>query len=306
MKKWIIILITLFSLLLLIIAGASGYFFYVAQVRAEKDFINNKARGPESSLYKDEQAFNQLPKEKRRMSNQGLNQVAWYVPAKEKSDKTVLMVHGFTNDKSDMKPYAYLFHQLGYNVLMPDNVAHGESQGNIIGYGWKDKDNVIKWTEGLIADNPNQKITFFGVSMGAATVMMASGEKLPEQVTTIIEDCGYTSVWDELSYQAKDMYDLPQFPILYGVSGISKLVAGFTYGEASSMKQLAKNDLPTLFIHGDADKFVPTDMVYENFEASKGPKELYIVKGAKHAQSFEKDPETYRRKIEDFLKKYQK
>lgn len=306
MKKWIITLITLFTLVLLITAGASAYFFHVAQIRAKKDFINNKPRTPESSLYKDEQAFNQLPKEKRYIINQGLKQVAWYVPAEKSSDRTVVVVHGFTNDKSDMKPYAYLFHQLGYNVLMPDNVAHGESQGKIIGYGWNDKDNVIKWTNNLTTENPNQKITLFGVSMGAATVMMASGEALPKQVTTIIEDCGYTSVWDELSYQGKEMYNLPQFPILYGVSGISKLLAGFTYGQASSLKQLAKNDLPVLFIHGDADKFVPTDMVYDNFEASKGSKELYIAKGAKHAKSFEKDPQTYRKKIEDFLKKYQK
>ncbi|MEQ9763395.1 alpha/beta hydrolase [Streptococcus sp. ZJ151] len=306
MKKWIITLIILITLVLLMIAGASAYFFYVAQFRSEKDFINNKARTPESSLYQDEQAFNQLPKEKRYLTNQGLKQVAWYVPAEKKSDKTVIVVHGFTNDKLDMKPYAYMFHQLGYNVLMPDNVAHGESQGRIIGYGWNDKDNVIKWANNLIAGKPKQKITLFGVSMGAATVMMASGEKLPKQVTTIIEDCGYTSVWEELSYQARDMYDLKPFPILYGVSGISKLLAGFTYGQASSVKQLAKNDLPVLFIHGDADKFVLTDMVYDNFKASQGPKELYIAKGAKHAQSFEKNPETYRRKIEDFLKKYQK
>ena len=127
--------------------------------------------------------------------------------------------------------------------------------------------------------------------------MMASGEELPSQITTIIEDCGYTSVWDELAYQAKQLYHLPAFPLLYEVSALSKIRAGFSYGEASSIKQLAKNHLPTLFIHGGNDTFVPTEMVYENYAATQGPKELYIAKGAGHAKSFEKDPQTYKEKI---------
>lgn len=300
------ILIALLTLLLFAFIAASIYFFYVAQVRTEKSFINHKARTPDNALYQREQRFNQLPKEKRYMTNQGLKQVAWYVPAAKHSSKTVIIVHGFANSKSSMKPYAELFHELGYNALIPDNIAHGESQGHFIGYGWNDKDNIIKWVKGLVTQDPNQKITLFGVSMGGAAVMMASGEKLPRQVSTIIEDCGYSSVWDELAYQSKVMYNLPEFPILYGVSGLSKLFAGFTYTEASSVKQLAKNHLPILFIHGGSDKFVPTKMVYDNYAASKGPKELYIVKGAKHAKSFEKNPDAYKAKIEAFLKKYQK
>lgn len=296
--------VLLTSVLFLAWLGASAYFFYVAQVRSEKEFINNQGLSSKSPLYSLEQAFDDLPKETRYITNQGLKQVAWYLPASQKSSKTAILVHGFTNDKSDMKPYAKLFHDMGYNVLMPDNVAHGQSQGKIIGYGWKDKENVIKWTESLVAEDSNQEITLFGVSMGAATVMMASGENLPKQVVNIIEDCGYTSVWDEVSYQAKSMYQLPEFPILYGVSALSKLTAGFSYGEASAVNQLAKNHLPTLFIHGDQDDFVPLSMVYENFDASRGPKELYVVRGAKHAQSFAKDPQAYRQKIEAFLKKY--
>lgn len=300
------ILLTLLTVLLLVFAAASSYFFYVAQIRSEKAFINHKPRTPDNALYHREKQFEKLPKEKRYLTHQGLKQVAWYVPAAKPSSKTVIAVHGFANSKANMKPYADLFHELGYNVLIPDNIAHGNSQGKVIGYGWKDKDNIIQWAKTLLNDNPKQTITLFGVSMGGATVMMASGEKLPKQVTTIIEDCGYSSVWEELAHQAKEMYGLPAFPILYGVSGLSKVVAGFTYAEASSVKQLAKNHLPTLFIHGDADTFVPTKMVYANYAASQGPKELYLVKGAKHAKSFEQNPVAYQEKITAFLKKYQK
>lgn len=287
--------------------GASFYFFHVAQIREEKSFINNNGRSKDNPLYQYEQEFDQLPKETLWMTNQGLKQDAWYLPAKTQTDKTVIVVHGFTNDKEDMKPYAWMFHELGYNVLMPDNMSHGDSEGRIIGYGWNDRLNVIKWADLLVEKNPNSQITLFGVSMGAATVMMASGEEsLPKQVVGIIEDCGYSSVWDELKYQAKEMYNLPAFPILYEVSALSKLRAGFSYGEASSVNQLKKNTLPVLFIHGSQDDFVPTSMVYKNYQATKGPKELYIVNGAKHANSFETDPKGYMEKIAQFLKKYEK
>ncbi len=297
----------LFLIVLLLSVGASFYFFHVAQIREEKSFINDSARKKDNPLYEYEQQFKQLDKETLWMTNQGVKQDAWYVPAKEKTGKTVIVVHGFTSDKEDMSPYAWLFHDLGYNVLVPDNMAHGDSGGRIIGYGWNDRLNVIKWAELLVERNPSSQITLFGLSMGAATVMMASGEdNLPKQVVNIIEDCGYSSVWEELEYQAKEMYKLPAFPILYEVSAISKLRAGFSYGQASSVKQLQKNQLPVLFIHGDADDFVPTSMVYDNYKATQGERELYLVKNAKHAKSFETDPKTYKEKISAFLKKTEK
>lgn len=284
--------------------AASFYFFHVAQIREEKSFINTKKRTPEDPLYVKEKAFDALKVEKRVIHNRGKRQVAWYLPAAQKSQKTALVVHGFLNSKAGMKPYAMLFHELGYNVLIPDNEAHGQSQGNIIGYGWNDRENVIAWTKELVHENPNSRISYFGLSMGAATVMMASGEKLPKQVVNIIEDCGYSSVWEELKHQAKVMYHLPAFPLLYEVSAISKIRAGFTYKEASSVKQLQKNKLPVLFIHGDKDDFVPTKMVYDNYKATKGPKELVLIKGAKHAEAYKVNVQEYEEKIKAFLKKY--
>lgn len=301
------VLLGIIALLFVVSVGASFYFFHVAQIREEKSFINNNGRSKGTPIYAYEQSFDQLTKETLWMTNQGLKQDAWYVPAETATNKTVIVVHGFTNDKEDMKPYAWMFHELGYNVLMPDNMSHGDSEGQIIGYGWNDRLNVIKWAEMLVEQNSDSEITLFGVSMGAATVMMASGEEsLPDQVVNIIEDCGYSSVWDELKYQAKEMYNLPAFPILYEVSAISKIRAAFSYGQASSVNQLKNNTRPVLFIHGSDDTFVPTSMVYKNYQATQGEKELYIVKGAGHAKSFETDPQAYIEKISTFLKKYEK
>ncbi|MCU9533129.1 alpha/beta hydrolase [Streptococcus sp. CSL10205-OR2] len=304
LSKIIIIVIGILSMISL---AATFYFFNEAQVRAEKTFINNKPTPETDPLYAYEKEFAALEKTTLEMTNGGLKQVAWYVEAPKKTDKTVIIVHGFSSSKERMMAYGWLFHKLGYNVLMPDNIAAGDSEGRIIGYGWNDRLNIIKWSEMLIDIKPNSQIILFGLSMGGATVMMASGEEeLPKQVIAIIEDAGYTSVWDELVYQAKDMYNLPAFPLLYQVSAMSKIRAGFTYGEASSIKQLEKNTRPILFIHGSEDKFVPTEMVYENYEATTAPKELYIVEGADHAKTFSTDVKAYEEKIASFLKKYDK
>ncbi|GFH40404.1 alpha/beta hydrolase [Lactococcus insecticola] len=304
MKKFVKILIAFLLVLVAATVGASFYFFHVAQVREDKSFISKKPTPKSSPIYQDEKDFLTLSKQTLTLENDDLTLKAWYVPAETKTDKTVIVVHGFNGSKEKMTAYGMMFHKLGYNVLMPDNRAHGDSEGTLIGYGVTDKRDLIKWTNKLIKADPKTDITYFGLSMGAATVMLASGEKLPENVHNIIEDCGYSSVWGELTYQAKEMYGLPKFPLLYEVSAISKIRAGFSYGEAgaSSVKALEHNKLPVLFIHGSADDFVPTKMVYQNYAATKGPKELFIVKGAKHAQALEKDKSGYYAKVTAFLK----
>ncbi|SJZ61616.1 hypothetical protein SAMN02745116_00917 [Pilibacter termitis] len=307
MKKKILIALTaILSVIIITLIAAGCYFFHVAQVRSKKDFVNSEPIAKTNPIYPERESFLKAKKEKWYLtSNDGLKLDAYYLSAEKKTDKTVIVAHGFANSKEGMAQYAWLFHELGYNVLVPDDRAHGESEGDLIGFGWKDKDDYVKWIQQVIEKNgKNEKIALFGLSMGAATVMMTSGENLPENVKAIIEDCGYDTVWNELVYQAKDMYNLPAFPILYEVSFISQLRAGWNYKEASSITQLAKNKRPMLFIHGDKDDFVPTSMVYKNYEATKGEKELLIVKGAKHAESFQTDKKLYKESIEKFLSKY--
>lgn len=101
-----------------------------------------------------------------------------------------------------------------------------------------------------------------GISMGAATTMMVSGEAQQPFVKCFVEDCGYTSVWDEFSFQLKDMFGLPEFPLMYTTSWLCNAKYGWNFQEASSLEQVKKCSLPMFFIHGDADTYVPTRMVY--------------------------------------------
>ena len=143
-----------------------------------------------------------------------------------------------------------------------------------------------------------------GISMGAATTMMASGEPQRPYVRCFVEDCGYTSVWDEFSKELKSSFGLPAFPLLYTASWLCDLKYGWNFREASALAQVAKCRLPMLFIHGDADDYVPTWMVRPLFEAKPGDKELWLVPGAGHAASYRDNREEYTRRVGEFVGKY--
>lgn len=280
------------------------YFYNVACIRSNAPVAQVVKKSPNYGLV---QQFDKLKKTNKTMEHDGIKLDAWYVPAAEKTDRTVIIVHGFRSNKTAMRQYGELFHQLGYNVLMPDNRGHGDSGGKFISYGYYDKEDVIAWANLLTKENPQSKITLFGLSMGAATVMMASGQSnLPGSVQNIIEDCGYSNVWSEITYQGWSGYHVPAFPIVYGVSLENKIRQGWFFQDASSTKALAKDKLPILLIHGGSDSYVPTKMVYENYDAVKAgtPKEMLVVKGASHAHSFETNPSLYRKTVSNFMEKY--
>lgn len=286
------------------------YFYNVAVVPGQKSFLSQKKKLKKTdTLYKQTKWYQNVKKQKWTMkaADDNLKLDANYIPAGN-SKKTVIILHGYMNNKDTMGPYAAMFHQLGYNTLLPDARGHGESQGNYVGYGWREKVDVRKWVNKVIEHNgKGSKIVIFGVSMGGATTMMTSGLKLPRQVKAFIEDCGYTNAKTEIQHEAEVLYHMPafpKFPLVEILSGITRLRAGYFLGDASSVKQLAKNKRPMMFIHGDQDTFVPTEMVYENYKATKGPKELWIVKGAKHAKSFQTNPQEYQKKVSQFLNKY--
>ncbi|MDY0393367.1 alpha/beta hydrolase [Virgibacillus halophilus] len=139
--------------------------------------------------------------------------------------------------------------------------------------------------------------------MGAATVLMTSGEKLPPEVKGVIADSAYSGVKAELTHQLKYIYHLPAFPLLDVTSLISKIRAGYTFGEASTIEQVKKNKLPLLIIHGDADDLVPTRMGHEIYKAAGGDKELWIVPDAGHTKAYDNMTAEYEKRIKAFVTK---
>ena len=219
----------------------------------------------------------------------------------EDSHRWLLGIHGYTGQRSDTQNIASFYGEQGYHVLTPDMRAHGESEGKYIGMGWLDRKDVLQWIDFILERDSQAEIILHGVSMGGATVMMVSGEELPENVKGIVEDCGYTSVWDIFADELAYLFHLPTFPVMDAANLVANIRAGYDFKEASAVKQVEKSSVPTVFIHGSEDNFVHTEMVYEVYEACTAPKELLVVEGAGHGQAYQMDPELYFSTVFDFL-----
>ena len=140
--------------------------------------------------------------------------------------------------------------------------------------------------------------------MGAATVMNVTGEKLPANVICCIEDCGFTTLWDQYSVQIREMTKIPAELILNIVNGVTKRKLKFDLKENSPIEQVKKSNTPTLFIHGDKDSVVPFWMQYPLYQNAECEKEKLVVTGATHAASGYLYPEIYWGAIEKFINKY--
>lgn len=244
-------------------------------------------------------------------NDEGRRLHALYVPAADTTRHTAVIVHGYTDNSIRMLMIGYLYsRQLGYNILLPDLYGHGMSEGTEVQMGWKDRLDVLRWTEKANElFGGNTQMVVHGISMGAATTMCVSGEveygtyRQPF-IKCFVEDCGYTSAWDEFKGELKNQFGLPAFPLLHVASALCNMKYGWSFQEASPLEQVRKCHLPMLFIHGDADTFVPTWMVHPLYEAKPQPKELWIVPGAEHAVAYKESPEVYTRKVSDFVGKY--
>lgn len=220
------------------------------------------------------------------------------------SDKWAILIHGFNCEPFYMANLAEKYHEWGYNVIMPALRGHDHSEHNTVSMGWLDRLDMVDWVNYLITIHPECQIVLHGISMGGATVMMTVGETLPKNVKCAVEDCGFTSVWDEFKVELKKTYKLGAFPTLYSSSNIHSLFKGHSLKQASSVEQLKKSKTPVLFIHGENDDLVPFEMLQQNFDACASEKEMLVVPDATHADSYKVHPELYWNKVEEFTNKY--
>ncbi|WP_159885907.1 alpha/beta hydrolase [Paenibacillus puerhi] len=299
-----------FAVILLAVLAVSFYFYRIAIARTDKSFLarNRDLLTEEPSLvtealdWLDTQPLEQVT----IRSDDGLQLQAYYLAAPAASSPTAILVHGYSGHARQNAAFARFYHeQLGFHVLMPDNRGHGASEGPVIGFGWLDRKDQLRWIDYVLQrSGPQTEVLLHGISMGGATVLMTSGEALPPQVKAVISDCAYTSVRDQLAYQLKRMYHLPSFPFLSSTSLLTKLLAGYSFREASAVNQVRHAKVPILFIHGTGDTFVPFAMVHALYENCASEKELYIVPGAGHGMAYRTDTDGYRQAMEQFIGKH--
>lgn len=305
------IIISLIVMLLLITVGTGafiGNYFYDLAINpfTSKDMIFGDDDDNEGEIKEDvnwlinDSNYN----DKYINSFDNLQLHSYEIKNKIETNKWVIVVHGYTSEGKTVSSKAKQFYKMGYNVLVPDLRAHGKSEGDYIGMGWDDRLDIMDWINIIIKDSPNSEIILHGTSMGAATVLSTSGESLPSNIKAIIADCGYTSVWDEFTYQLKALFNLPSFPVMNLSNMVTMVKTGYSLKEASPIKQVAKSKTPILYIHGDKDDFVPYYMMDELYNATSSQKSKLTIKNAGHGKADLVNPSLYWNTVSDFLDKY--
>ncbi len=236
-------------------------------------------------------------------SYDGLNLYGIQYNQAESSDLWVIAVHGYTSHYTSMQDIAQRYYERGYNAITPNNRAHGYSDGDYITLGGADSQDILTWIDYILTLNPDAQIVLHGVSMGAATVMLAAGdENLPDNVIAVVEDCGYTSAYQMMCDQLEYRFGIPSFPIVDYSRLVSMVKAGYDFADVNPIEAVAKATVPMLFIHGDEDTYVPYYMLDELYEAYDGShKCILTIKGAEHGAARDIDPNFYYATVFGFL-----
>lgn len=245
----------------------------------------------------------EAPHEEIVLENRGLSLKGYYYPSEEPSEIFVFCSHGYrSTGRGEFSGLSEFYHSLGYNVFLVDHQAAGESEGKNISFGYHEKEDCIKWLEYIIERfGSDISIILHGISMGSATVMMMSDdERLPENVKLIVADCGYSDLSKQFSNVIHE-YKVPAYPFIKTTNAMNKLVYKFDYTKIKPIEHVKNAKVPILFIHGKDDCFIDPNMAFELYNACTSEKDILIVDGADHAQSYDTNPELYSEKVREFI-----
>lgn len=213
-----------------------------------------------------------------------------------------IMFHGYRgSSERDMSGGVQRCFKLGHSALIVDQRSSGRSQGNVITFGVNESRDCLAWMNHAIERfGPDCRLMLTGISMGAATVMIAAGEDLPENVIGVLADCGYSSARDIIKTVIRQM-KLPANLLYPFVKLGARLYGRFDLEKYSPEEALKTCKVPVLLFHGEDDDFVPCSMSHENFAACASRKKLVTVPGAGHGLCIIFDPEGYRSAMKDFF-----
>ena len=308
MDGWIIFALVALGLVLLSLITAAICFFKIFYRQKDQTERYPIPPGEIYEAYRDQliawmMEIDEMPHEDIEIkSYDGLTLRGRYYEYK-KGAPTEILFHGYRGTSyRDLCGGVYRTHALGRNALIVDHRASGRSEGKIITFGARESRDILSWVEYFVRErDPDARIIITGISMGAASVLAASGYHLPENVVGILADCGYTSTKDIIKKVIRDM-KLPA-NILYPFVRLGAILfGGFDPNGRSAIDSMKRCALPTIFFHGDADDFVPAYMSEENFAACAAKeKRLVIIKGAGHGLCFPHSQEEYLTALREFF-----
>lgn len=215
-----------------------------------------------------------------------------------------ILFHGYQgNGERDMSGGIARCFALGRNALIVDHRASGRSEGKVITFGILEKLDCLRWIEKVKEEfGEGVKIILTGISMGAATVMMAAGTELPKQVICVLADCGYTSPKEIIKKVIGEM-KLPANLLYPFVTLGARIFGGFRLNSDAPIEALKRARVPVILIHGDTDDFVPCQMSERLYGICASEKKRFVkIAGAGHGLAFPTDKEGYVRALAEFQK----
>ncbi len=220
----------------------------------------------------------------------------------EKPIGRIVLFHGYRSiAEVDFACAMDLYYGMGYELVLVDQRAHGKSSGSWIGFGVLERYDCLAWLN-YLNDAYGAIPTFLsGISMGCATVLMALELPIPSNVRGVIADCGFTSPREIIAHVMRRDFHLPPALLNPPLSLFSKLLAGYSFDDCSTINTVPKAKVPILFIHGKNDTFVPPEMTVRNYEVCPTEKKLILVDGAGHGTSFLQDRPRVEREIRNFF-----
>lgn len=213
-----------------------------------------------------------------------------------------LMFHGYRGKaERDLAGGVQRCFKLGRNALIVDQRCSGKSEGNVITFGIKEHRDCLAWVDFMLRHfGDDVKIILTGISMGATTVLIASGCELPKNVIGILADCGFSSAKEIIKRVIKKMH-LPAKLAFFFVKIGAEIYGKFDIEEITAEEALKRCTVPVIFFHGENDDFVPCEMSQKNFDACASKKLIITVKGAGHGLSFLTEPERYYDNLNEFF-----
>ena len=227
---------------------------------------------------------------------------AYIIPAEKPSHKWAVLCHGYNSSPASVGVFAEHYRPQGFSCICPSLRGWGNDETRYCTMGYHDKDICMAWIDYIVTMDPEAEILLHGYSMGAVTVLLSTGEKLPPQVKAAVSDCGFTSCWEQYANVIKLYAKLPAFPLLHAVNAVSILRGNFDIRKNVPIDAVRRSVTPTVFLHGTADNFVPFAMMDRLYEACAAPKAKQAIEGADHAQSVYTDPALYWKTVDAFLK----
>lgn len=291
--------ILLVVLLVIFLILSVGPYFYVTRPKR----YTREAAEKEQRSHGSWGAFDSYPKEALDITcRDGYLLHGTFIPAKEPSNRYVIITHGYTYTREGSVKYANIFHTLGYHVYLYDLRHHGENKSTYCSMGYNEGRDVADVYDYFRKNHKDSVIGLHGESLGCASSVIALGERM--DVDFLVADCGFADFSVLAENLCGQLLHIPK-PVTHLASWVSFLLHGFRLDRIRPIESFTKNThTPVLFIHGKADTFILCKHSQMMYDACQAPKELWLVSGVEHAGSCETDREAYAKKVKEFLEKY--